>query len=246
MVGQVGRIDQNRICARVYRFRKEHLLQNRSGFCNMVRDLLTTLNLQHIWESEEVGDASSWSKLINAKIRDRESGEWKKRVLDKPKLRQSQIWKTDLTFEDYLTQVTSFQHRREITRFTCGTHDLRVETGRREKAPLASWDKLPLEYRTCYLCMSSAVETEEHVLLDCPAYNPLRWKLLASIRNCTDDTVQLSWRGGDREWLSDFLLGHGASGRFRATVWWGDISHVRCAIEGNCLAKSDVVWNDTR
>jgi len=216
--GKLVRMDRNRLCARVYRHRKLLLQQNRNtpSYCKAVRDLLSNFNLYHVWMSEEVGEARAWSDLISAKIRDRERREWKERVFEKEKLRNYRVWKTDLIFEDYLNQVPLFLHRREITRFRCGTHHLRVETGRWERT--LEGKKLPFEQRTCYLCMSSAVETEEHVMLDCPAYNPLRWKLLASIRNCTGDAYQLKRRAGEREWLMNFLLGHGAQKPHKATV----------------------------
>ena len=214
--GKLVRMDRNRLCARVYRHRKLLIHQKRTSYCKAVRDLLSNLNLQHIWISEEVGEAKAWSDLIMAKIRDRERKEWKERVLGKEKLRNYRVWKTDLIFENYLTQVSTFHQRCEITRFRCGTHHLRVETGRWERT--LDGKKLPVEQRTCFICMSNEVETEEHVLLDCSAYNPLRWKLFTSIRNCTGDAYQLKRRATEREWLVDFLIGHGAQNPHKATV----------------------------
>ena len=51
-----------------------------------------------------------------------------------------------------------------MTRLRLGSHYLRVETGR--------WSRTPLELRTCP-CMTD-VQTETHVLLNCPLTEHLR------------------------------------------------------------------------
>lgn len=56
-----------------------------------------------------------------------------------------------------------------LSRFRCSNHCLEIETGRRAK-PL----KVPCAERTCKKCSLGAIEDEDHFLLVCPAYDPIR------------------------------------------------------------------------
>ena len=58
--------------------------------------------------------------------------------------------------------------RRALTRIRCGHHDLRVCTG--------GWEGLDFKDRCCLLC-ATAVETEQHFLLDCAHFEDERTAL---------------------------------------------------------------------
>ena len=73
-------------------------------------------------------------------------------------------------YAQYLSQVRCLSNRRLISRFRSGCHGLHVDTGRFTKGG----QKVEREQRVCQVCLSTAVEDEQHFLFDCPAYAHLR------------------------------------------------------------------------
>ena len=55
----------------------------------------------------------------------------------------------------------SFPHRSALAKFGCGVTPLTIET--------RCYDNLPENDRLCTLCLSN-VESESHVLLECPIF----------------------------------------------------------------------------
>lgn len=77
------------------------------------------------------------------------------------KLRTYKLFKSTYTVEPYCKLNMSFGHRSAYAKFRCGGAPLRIETGR--------YENLPLFERKCPFCVDK-VETEMHVLLECPMY----------------------------------------------------------------------------
>ena len=73
-------------------------------------------------------------------------------------------------YAQYLSSVRCLSNKRLISRFRSGCHGLHVDTGRCDKAGPG----VEREDRVCLVCQSTAVEDEQHFLLDCPAYSHLR------------------------------------------------------------------------
>ena len=77
--------------------------------------------------------------------------------------------------------------RIEFSRFRLSSHNLRIETGR--------WSRIARENRFCS-CEMNAVQTEDHVALECPltadlrrAYNISFTCLVELFENCTSQTI---------------------------------------------------------
>ena len=79
--------------------------------------------------------------------------------------------KLSFGFENYL-DLPSFSHRKTMTKLRCSDHTLEVEKGRHKK--------IPREGRLCKMCDGGEVETEEHFLMKCNAYDSLRLEHLTS------------------------------------------------------------------
>ena len=201
--GKLVKMDRNRLCYKIYNYRRNHL-REKGCWCKIVRDLLIDLNIGDIWISEEIGDLTAWGENVKSRVSAWEARSWKERILGKPKLRVYRLLKTDLKFEEYLLEVPIYLHRRELSRFRGGTNDLRVETGRYSKEEVAE--------RSCCICAKGVLENEEHVLLDCFPYEPLRRKMFATICYQTD-LYELSMMRDDRKWMLDTLLGHSLSNK---------------------------------
>ena len=58
--------------------------------------------------------------------------------------------------------------RRIISKIRCSDHSLEIEKGRHRNAPRGE--------RTCKTCMEGVIEDEEHFLMKCKTYQPLRIK----------------------------------------------------------------------
>ena len=76
-------------------------------------------------------------------------------------------------------------HRSAYAKFRCGVAPIRIETGR--------YERLNYNDRTCFNC-TDKTENEQHVLLDCPVYQPLKESLfvklgieIPNIMTSTDD-----------------------------------------------------------
>ena len=81
------------------------------------------------------------------------------------KLRTYATFKKEIGMEKYLTIIKNPEVRKSVTKLRLSNHNLRIETGRHHN--------LPKHQRTCPICLT-AIETEEHFLFHCPAYEPIR------------------------------------------------------------------------
>ena len=79
------------------------------------------------------------------------------------KLRLFKTLKLNYCVEPYLMLVGSVTYSQCIARFRLSSHRLRIETGR------YVYPKLPVNARTCLRC-NGAVDTEIHLLIDCPVH----------------------------------------------------------------------------
>ena len=62
--------------------------------------------------------------------------------------------------------------RSPLAKFRCSVAPLRIETGR--------YERIPCDMRYCFHCLTK-VESEEHVLLECPLYRDIRQELYSKI-----------------------------------------------------------------
>ena len=88
------------------------------------------------------------------------------------KLRNYRRFKRERVTEEYLKVPMNRKHRASLARFRAGVPRINIELGR--------YRQLPVEKRTCFNCIET-VEDECHVLLKCPLYNHIRYKLFSGI-----------------------------------------------------------------
>ena len=80
------------------------------------------------------------------------------------KLRSYRLFKSEYQSEKYLTVNLPVHHRSALAKFRCGVAPIRIETGR--------YERIALENRLCIHC--NAIESETHVICECPLYHDLR------------------------------------------------------------------------
>lgn len=95
-----------------------------------------------------------------------------KRGEGRNKLRTYKLFKDTYGVEHYVQCVMPTPHRSAFAKFRCGVAPIRLETGR--------YERLSEQERTCFCC-EGTVESEEHVLLECPTYDHLRKELYRKI-----------------------------------------------------------------
>ena len=92
--------------------------------------------------------------------------------------------KTGFHYENYLTIVKNKDHRQSMTRMRTSAHRLMIEKGRHLK--------IPREDRLCPKCSMNVVEDEQHVLIECPAYNERRQTALDKISEMCPNFTRLN------------------------------------------------------
>jgi len=88
------------------------------------------------------------------------------------KLRTFAKFKLDYELEKYLNVGLPHYLVRSIAKLRTSTHSLAIETGRYTRP------RIPPENRLCKLCNRSAVEDEQHFILECSLYTDLREEML--------------------------------------------------------------------
>ena len=99
---------------------------------------------------------------------------WKRAKASSPKLEFYNMVKQDFMPETYLKVLKIPDARKSLTRLRISCHNLYIERGRYE-VPLVPRDK-----RWCLHCYFSQglkpIEDEDHVLINCPLYTPIKEK----------------------------------------------------------------------
>ena len=102
---------------------------------------------------------------------------WKIHLQNSPKLSFYQTFKNNYEEEKYLSIIRNYDQRRQFTKLRISNHALSIETGRYSKP------KTPPDKRLCLLCDKNAVETELHMICDCPAYDKIRSDFYLKIKS---------------------------------------------------------------
>ena len=89
-----------------------------------------------------------------------------------PKLCTYNMFKTDLTFEKYLEYITNTNHRTELARFRCPSHNLEIEIGR------YNYNRVERQNMVCTCCNMGMTEEEYHFPLVCPSFSDIRRQCL--------------------------------------------------------------------
>ncbi len=128
----------------------------------------------------------SVKSFIKTTLQKQYESQWKTLICDmdkQPKLRTYCTFKTNLSFEPYLTIIIPKQ-RLAIARFRCSAHFLAIETGRHQKP------KVPVELRKCITC--DTVEDEIHHLMFCTNNQPHRDELFKIASTCISNFENLN------------------------------------------------------
>ena len=104
-------------------------------------------------------------------------------VRKNPILWSYSLYKHGLYFEPYLNSISNIRHRIALTKLRTSSHVLEIERGRYTVPKTAVYDWL---CKTCY-----QIQDEEHFLINCKIYDPLRLELYSKVSiRTTEFTLQ--------------------------------------------------------
>lgn len=108
------------------------------------------------------------------------------KVQEKTQLRTYKNLRVGLEVAAHVNCLDSKRTRSLISQLRCGVLPIILETGR--------YHREPLEIRLCQFCDKNVVhvETEEHFVIECPAYDNERAKLLNHVPNLSSVHTSLS------------------------------------------------------
>ena len=102
----------------------------------MLRHLICSTGFSEVCINQGVGDVNIFIISIQARLSDINIQEWYTNVKSSDKLRTYVGFKYILEREKYIDCVNCQIHRIALARFRCSSHDLRIETGRRDNIPV--------------------------------------------------------------------------------------------------------------
>ena len=105
---------------------------------------------------------------------------WQHQIEHSSKLSFYSTFKKEYNLEKYLTIINDVNKRRSFTRFRISNHKLMVESGR--------YQNILREERICQICNLNEVETENHFLTSCNAYENIRQDFLETLANDTNQS----------------------------------------------------------
>jgi hypothetical protein len=198
----------------MYKEGRERIVRGEGGqgeWCVVTRDLLRKIGLGDRWETEEVGEAEEWKRVVKVMMHKYEEAAWRERMCSggnggrgKTKLCVYVRVKKDLCAEWFLRMDSQLVRR--WVRLRAGVEELEVELGRRRG--------LRREERVCQCCSGGQVEEVGHFVGECSAWAGQRegmWDELSGVNDRWVRRVRVvrGWGRTDRvDWILRGGEGH--------------------------------------
>ena len=138
-----------------------------AGWVNILKNSLETNGFAEVWLNKGTQNNNSFVKKFRQRLIDQFKQNWHEKITTRDRYNIYRTLKNEHKKEDYLNFITIIKYRKLLSKLRLGT--LEIFYNRRFKDPEAD--------TTCPFC--EEIETEEHLLLDCPMYNNIRHKYLA-------------------------------------------------------------------
>jgi hypothetical protein len=132
-----------------------------------IKSILDNIGCTYIWWSqcELINSVSLLKNFISTKLTDQFLQTWYSHIDSSSKASCYRIFKSNLTFENYLTLLEK-KDWYPLLRFRISNHNLPIETGR--------WIRKPVQDRLCSLCNSNDIGDEFHYIFICPFFSQPR------------------------------------------------------------------------
>ena len=158
----------------------------RTNWLQTIEKLIRTFKLVDV-------PSNKFSKTAKENIEGYFKNNWKLEIgnTESARLTVYKLINKDFSTAKYLH--LPFHLRKTVSKIRCSSHFLEIEKGRHNGTPR--------EDRTCKNCQNGTIENEEHFLINCLTYQPLRDYFRVNYNNLYD-LLQTN----DQEQLAKFLL----------------------------------------
>ena len=174
-------MDQNKLNFKVYQWSINNNNMRYKHWALRVKDMFHQVGLYYNFTAEPDTLSKGYiQETINTHLKAQFNNEWKnelerehaQRGSGRNKLRTYRQLKSEYCEEKYVNIIMPKIQRSSYAKFRMGVAPLRLETGR--------YEHLTKNRRVCFNCPNE-VESEEHVIMDCPVYSDLRSILFSKI-----------------------------------------------------------------
>ncbi len=157
-----------------------HNNDNKANFVSRVKQILCEIK-----QKKAYGDR----KIVNiekakSSLMDSLEIEWRNAVQKKPKLELYNVLKCDYGVEKYLLLNLDKYEKALLSQLRYGIIPLRIETGR--------YVNETREERVCTLCTTNTIESVEHFLFECEAYDTQRLPFVANAQSVIENWEELT------------------------------------------------------
>ena len=156
----------NKLVLKMYRFCK--FINEDINWCTKVKEILFMCGFYDIWNNDVPVNPDWISLSVNQKLKDLYLSEWRQTVDSSSKCYLYRIFKTEISFENYL--LLNWNLRKQLCKLRTVNHKLPVETGR--------YRNIPRNQRFCTLCNENILCDEFHIIFKCKKLVELRKKFL--------------------------------------------------------------------
>ena len=164
-------MDDNRLNKRTSKWCMKHGENRCKNWFYKFRNHMSLLELDFIFDDNQNYTKNAILRMIQEKEFELFKQNWTENLNNvnrangaQSKLRSYRLFKSEYKSESYITANLPIHHRSALAKFRCGVAPIRIETGR--------YERLALEDRLCTNC--NVVESEKHVICECPLYEDLR------------------------------------------------------------------------
>ena len=167
-----SRITKNK-CNKILQYAYMNMASNELEWYTKIRQELATVGLYGLFLNQQKNNVLVENIAFNRFVDIFHQNAFAEIKSDSSKLRTYSLFKTEIGYENYLSEITSVYERKSLTKFRLSNHTLMIEKGRHLRIDRHS--------RLCKFC--SQVEDEIHFLIKCKTFELHRKKLFETASN---------------------------------------------------------------
>ena len=164
---KITQMDNNRIPKMAY-LRDMKEINKKGSWAQGIKKLLDSTGFSEVWATQGTGMGRSFLKQLKTRLQDIYIQEWTSKCRDSDRCKTYKDFKHTFGREKYIIDIDISKYRQSLARLRVGACDLNINKKFTSKDPNVN----------CPFC--DTPETEIHFLLNCPAYDDLRHKYIAT------------------------------------------------------------------
>ena len=130
--------------------------ENKTGLISKINYFCTNFDINNT--SVNLNDPSSFISKVKGNILTDLKNHQLNLINVNKKVKFYSMFKNETNYSDFINHIKNPEHRRVVSKFRIGNHNLRIENGR------FTIPKTPENLRICYHCTLNSVEDEMHLI----------------------------------------------------------------------------------